>query len=78
MLHTVLYLENGIDVRICISLMKALRPPVFYIGITKRTHSFLSILNGWDFNDGSVGDVLSFVLMDIRKAFIFVKCQVCL
>lgn len=67
MLHTVLYLENGIDVRICISLMKALWPPVFYIGIMKRTHSFLSILNGWNFNDGSVDDVLSFVQVVIKK-----------
>ncbi|XP_037044233.1 uncharacterized protein LOC119080104 [Bradysia coprophila] len=48
-----------------------LGPPGFCIGIMKMTHSLDARLNGWYLDDGSIGDVLSVVLGDIRKILEF-------
>lgn len=48
-----------------------LGPPGFCIGIMRMTHSLLSRLNGWYLDDGTIGDVLSVILDDIRKVLDF-------
>ena len=51
-----------------------LGPPGFCIGIMRMTHSLSSRLNGWYLNDGTIGDVLSAVLEDIKRVLAF--CEV--
>ena len=51
-----------------------LGPPGFCIGIMKMTHSLSSRLNGWYLDDGTIGDVLSAVLEDIKRVLAF--CEV--
>lgn len=48
-----------------------LGPPGFCIGIMRMTHSLSSRLNGWYLDDGTIADVLSVVLDDIRKILDF-------
>src|ERR1700704_1818479 len=49
-------------------------PPGFCVAILRMTHSLLARLNGWYLDDGSIGDVLSVVLEDIKKVLDF--CEV--
>ena len=48
-----------------------LGPPGFCIGIMRMTHSLLSRFNGWYLDDGTIGDELSTVLVDIQKVLSF-------
>ena len=48
-----------------------LGPPGFCIGIMRMTHSLSSRLNGWYLDDGTIADVLSVILDDIRKVLDF-------